>query len=359
MKRIMFVAPVLKYGGAEKNFIGVANFAAESDYEVFLLSEGNGSAMRYINPKIKQIELKTCSSSSFIKRYCHTIKSIRKEVVKNKIDLVVSFIEPWRSASIIATRFSKAKCVVSERADPYSRGGRHDGVIFKIFSLADGHVFQTEQARDFFGERVRRKSRVIPNPVFKEDAFQKYEGPKKDVIVSIARLDIKQKRQDILIKAFAKIESKFPNYKLLLYGNGPDEQKIKDLILELHLEDKAFLMGVTHDVYSALGESKIMVLTSDFEGIPNAIIESLCAGVPVVSTKCSPGGAELLINDNENGLLVERGDIAGVAEAITKILKDEALAEKFVNNGLSVKERFDFDLIMKKWISYFESVIQG
>ena len=99
-----------------------------------------------------------------------------------------------------------------------------------------------------------------------------------------------------------------------------------------------------------------MALSSDYEGIPNAIIESMCVGVPVVSTKCSPGGAELLIENGVNGLLVEQGDVTGMAKAIANLLEDENLSKRIIENGFSVKERFAEKEVLKRWITYIQQV---
>ena len=118
------------------------------------------------------------------------------------------------------------------------------------------------------------------------------------------------------------------------------------------------MKGVTHDVYKSLGEAEIMVLASDYEGIPNAIIESMCVGVPVISTKCSPGGAEFLIENGSNGLLVEKGDVNGIAEAIRKLLKNEQLYNEIKRNGFNIKKTLNSDLILPKWTEYIEEVIK-
>lgn len=356
MLNILFVAPSVGYGGAEKNFIGVANYMVKQGNNVILLTQAGKEAMRYIDPRIKQIKSEIKDSDKLFIKYAKSIRDIKHAIKRYDIDIAVSFIEFWRSATILATRASKAKCIVSERADPYFRGGRHDSIIFKLFGLAEGHVFQTEMARDYFPDKVRNRSIVIPNPVFSEDILEEYKGEKKELIVNIARLDLRQKRQDILIRAFNEISEKYPSMQLYIYGSGPDEKKIKELIQELKLENRVVLKGVTTNVYQAIGEAKITILTSDFEGIPNSIIESMCVGVPVISTKCSPGGAELLIQDHENGILVERENIHQIADAIVELLENRNIYEKVARNGFLIKERFNQEKILSQWAEYFEKV---
>lgn len=352
MKKLLFVAPAIGYGGAEKNFIGIANYAVEHGYCVYLLIEEDGKILRPISPDIVIYRAKIDHSANQLVKYCQAITAIRRSIKKSNADVVISFIELWRSACILATRLSRVKCLVSERSDPYTRNGRFNNIIFSIFGLAEGHVFQTEQARQFFPKSVQRKSVVIPNPVFSEDVLDKYDGNKKNIIVNIARLDVKQKRQDLLIRAFNLIKEEIPEYSLYLYGDGPDKALLEKLIKSLKLENRVFLKGLTRDIYTSLGEAKLMVLTSDYEGIPNAIIESMCVGVPVISTKCSPGGAEFLIQNKVNGVLVERGAEIELAKEISHLLSNPLLYQKIIKNGFLIKEKLNYEEIMEKWVNY-------
>jgi len=354
LKKLLFVAPSISYGGAEKNFIGIANYAVSVGYSVFLLTDEGHESMRYIDPRIVQIKVSIKKSDKFFIRYIFSIIAIRKIIYKIKADVVISFIEFWRSASILATRFSSVKCIVSERSDPYSRGRKHDNLVFFIFGLAEGHVFQTKMAQNYFNQKIRNKSCVIPNPVFDEDLLEPYSGRKEKIIVNIARLDLNQKRQDVLIKAFSLIANKYPEYSLYLYGGGADEDKIRQKILESGFKDRIYLMGVTRNLYDAIGSAEMLVLTSDFEGIPNVIIEGMSIGTPVISTKCSPGGAELLIKNGFNGLLVERNNPKQLAEAIISIIENPEKTKKMIENGFFIKDRFQKEDILNKWLDYIE-----
>lgn len=356
MKTLLFVAPHIGYGGAEKNFIGIANYAANNGYRVFLLTEEGQENVRQIDPAIIQMTAKLDPDARLAKKYFQAITAVKKALKESHADAVISFVELWRSACVIATRGTQTKCIVSERVDPYTRSGRFNKVIFSIFSMADGFVFQTEQARDFFSNKVRKRGVVIPNPVFPEDCLQEYTGKKKNIVVSIARLDLKQKRQDLIINAFKLIYSKYPDLELYLYGDGKDRESIEKQIADLGLEGRVFLKGVTHDVYQSLGEAEMMVLASDYEGIPNAIIESMCVGVPVVSTKCSPGGAEFLIEDGKNGLLVDRGDYHGLAKAMERLLDDPTLNRTIAMEGLKIKNRLSCDIILPRWTVYIDNI---
>lgn len=357
-KKLLFVAPAIGYGGAEKNFIGLANYAVENGYNVFLLTESGVEDKRFVNGKIKRLFFQPTKKKNIIAQLLESVHIVNKFTRKIKPDLIISFIERWRSACIISSKITRTKCLVSERSDPYNRKGNYNKILFSIFERADGIVFQTEKARSFFSERILKKSIVIPNPVFSEDKCSRFNGEKKNIIVNVARLSIVQKRQDLLIYAFDKIKDELPNYDLYFYGDGPDGERLMDIVSELGLEDRVFFKGVTSDLESSIGQAKLFVLSSDYEGIPNAIIESMCIGTPVISTDCSPGGAAFLIENEVNGLIVPCGDVCALSEAILSLLKDENRMQKYVEEGFKIKVKLDSKKIFKKWIEFIESVLK-
>jgi len=166
--------------------------------------------------------------------------------------------------------------------------------------------------------------------------------PKEDYIINVARFHI-QKRHDILIKAFAK--SKLP-CKLLLVGKGSDEEtnKIKSLIRELQLEKQVILVGFKANPFPLIKNAKLFVLSSDFEGLPTVIIESLILNTPVVSTNCPSGPSEIMIN-NLSDYLVPVGDI----DALAKKMHNAFFNPPHINQ--SDLERFCAENIAKEYLA--------
>ena len=254
--------------------------------------------------------------------------------------------------------FTKTKLLFSQRGDPYNQGKTLKArlmakVNYFLFKKADLFVFQTEKAMAYYPKKVQDRSCVIPNPI--EPLICTIERTPSSVdkrIVSVARLELKQKRQDLLIEAFKMVSAKHPEYILEFYGSGPDENVIRKLISG---NEKILLRGVTRNVAESIQTASMFVLTSDYEGIPNALMEAMSVGVPCISTDCSPGGAAMLIQDKENGLLVERNDVKSLCEAIEYYVEYPEVAEEFGKRGMMVNTIYNKDSIEQKWCSFILS----
>ena len=145
---------------------------------------------------------------------------------------------------------------------------------------------------------------------------------------------------------------KHPDYNLKLYGTGPDMEKIKLWAEECGISDKILFMGLTKQPMKDVLKDGIFIITSDYEGIPNALLEAMASGLPCVSTDCTPGGARLLITDHENGLLAPIGDVEKLAHALCEFAENEELAIKCGNNAKFVIERFAPEKIIGQWEKY-------
>ena len=115
-------------------------------------------------------------------------------------------------------------------------------------------------------------------------------------------------------------------------------------------------MGKTYDVVAAFQNALASVLSSDFEGIPNALLESMSLGVPSISTDCSPGGAAMLIRNKENGLLTPRGDAKALAEAMEYVILHPNEAEAMGETGMEVNQLYAEDVISVKWQSFIKTL---
>jgi len=179
----------------------------------------------------------------------------------------------------------------------------------------------------------------------------------KNEISFVGRFEIKQKRQDIMLKAFHLVQKEIKDIKLVFYGDGEDVNVIKTMVNNLKLNDKIVFRGKVDNVESHIYNSKLFVLTSDYEGIPNSLIEAMSLGLPCISTDCDPGGARLLIKDNINGLLVPKGDEKKIAEAILFLLRNPVSAYKIGQEARKILEEYSEDKIIYLWKTYIEKII--
>lgn len=343
----------LHYSGASKMFLWVANALAERGLDVTVLTymKSDGTTPSDI---VKWENLEYLENKNVFHKY----KAIRKYIKQTSPDLCISFLLDANILNIFSCLNLKTKSIVCERNDPFKSGYYKLKLLKPFFALADGAVFQLKDVVRYYNN-IKKPTAVIPNPV-KEipDVTLKPIEERDNIIVSIGRLDIFQKRQDVLIKAFHMFHQKYPNYKLLIFGDGTDKDisQIESLISLYNLDDCVLLKGVTNEPIKELSRSKIFVFTSDFEGIPNSLVEAMSLGLPCVATDCRPGGAKLLINDGDNGFLVPKGDYMAIADKMCKLVDNIEFAERMGIKAKDVIDRFNGDSICDMWIDYLESL---
>lgn len=360
-KRILFVTDTFGYGGAEKQMAFVAEGLVKNGFTIAICNlkqTGNYGGKRVVSEDIEffiaDIKYKNTIQSNY-----DLIKFTLLSAKKFKPDVIIGFKQVGFFAVIVG-RLLKVPSVISERADPYrafSNASLLTRIKLWIMNRASGAVFQTEQAAAFYRDQLRKRSVVIPNPVFVNGEVPNIDYanlPK--TVVSLGRLDNKQKRLDVLLDAFKFFLNTHPGYQLKIYGNGADEDLVKQWIKEKGLSSFVSLMGVSTNAIADISREGIFIITSDFEGISNTLLEAMAIGMPVVSTDHTPGGARLLIQDGENGLLAPIGDAKALGQALGRFADDALFAEHCGRNAKSVLERFSPNKILRMWMDYLNQL---
>lgn len=354
MKKILIFADKISLSGASKIIAWIVNRLSQNKINVTLITYLPIKDQRSIDPKVERIILDIPRNNRF-SRGVLIIKKLRNIIKKEKFDLCIGFLPTECLYLQIATIFLKNKILVCERSDPYFERSCMANIGRFFYRFANGAVFQTSEAKDYFPVSLKEKSVVIPNPAFSSKKPIIPYSNRENIIVTSGRLYIKQKRQDILLNAFSKVCEWDENVILKIYGDGPDREKLVRLSKELDIFNRVIFEGNVNNVESLIGNSKVFVLTSDYEGIPNAIIEAMQQGVPVVTTDCSPGGARALIENGIDGSIVPIRDIDGIAMKVKSILSDQSIAETYIKNGLKIKERCSEDKIFSMWLQYLDT----
>lgn len=182
-------------------------------------------------------------------------------------------------------------------------------------------------------------------------------------VVSIGRLDI-QKGFDYLIEAFSIVVKEHNDWKLEIYGDGNEKDRLLSLINELHLENNVSILPSNKDVVNILNNSSIFVLSSRYEGYANILVESLACGVPSISYNWMTG-VEEIIENNKTGIIVNlqnridyfynrnknNKDIMNLANAINYLIENENVCNKFSNDSIKIINTRNSDLIIEKWLS--------
>ena len=268
---------------------------------------------------------------------------------------------PSAMFSVPATLGLNVKHVISERNDPaHFAGSKATKILSRLLMRrADGYVFQTKDAQAYYGGDIAKHSVVIPNPLFLDiNSFNVvHEIAKVEMIVASGRLN-KQKNHPLLIKAFKQVHDKYPFYELVIFGEGPEREKDEALIRKLGLESVVLLPGAVSNVPEKLSKAVLYVLSSDFEGMPNALMEAMAVGLPCISTDCPCGGPRDLIRNGENGVLVPVGNEKALTEAMLFMLERTEEAKMMGREAMKIRESYSLDRICQQWYDCFQRMVK-
>lgn len=363
MKKIMFYTMSLEKGGAERVISNLANELIKK-YKITIATNIKSESEYKLDSNIKHIKIDKTRNTTKIKRITRKIgyyrtKKLQQIVEQEKPDIIIAFL-PEPSFRILKLRKKiNVPIIISDRNDPNIE---YKGIILKRlmknrYKNADGFIFQTEDAKEYFKNIIKCKSEVIYNAINKEFIIEKPITIRKKTIVCVGRLE-KQKNHQLLIEAFEKFNKIDNSYELEIYGEGKLREKLQKLIDDKELNKKVHLMGKTNNVKKSISDSSMFILSSDYEGMPNVLLEAMSMGIPCISTDCPIGGPKSMINNEENGLLVEINNSEQLCGAMIRLSKDEELLKKIYDNHKDFLKKFDEKTIYKKWEKYIEDIIK-
>lgn len=352
--KVIFIIPQMAGGGAERVISILANEFVNRQIDVkILMTAGDDMAYRLDN-RIEVIQIGGRTGGSLWKRVERIIRM--RKVFRQNRDYILAAFEPTTAFfTCLAKSGLHMKLISSERNDPESFPNKK--VREYAFLHSDRIVFQTEAARQYFQEKIQKKGVVIANPIT-ENLPEIYEGSRKRTVIAAGRLE-EQKNHVSLFYAFQKFLLKYPDYVLHLYGEGSLEQELKDLAINLAISDHIVFEGFHRDILSEIKNAGMYVLSSDYEGISNSLLEAMGMGMPVISTDCPCGGSRMCIQDGVNGLLVPVGDPNALCDAMERIAGSEELAAQMGQEAAKVRERFSLRSILKEWLDLLKEVQEG
>lgn len=348
--KIVFTIAHMNLGGAQRVCYNLINWILNNtDSKVHLIVCSCKKQEERFD--LSKISHSFVSGGSFSK-----ILGIRKELKKFEPDILITMGVPQALFDVPACTGLGIKHVISERNDPAHFGGKAIVRVISRFLMrfADGYIFQTREARDYYGGRIAKNSTIIPNPLFNTDKMplKRYEGGNTKTIVSVGRLH-RQKNHHLLINAFKKIVDIHPEYRLVIYGEGPERANDENLIESQELNERVFLPGVVSNIFNRIHDASLFVLPSDFEGMPNALMEAMALGLPCISTDCPCGGPRELIENGKNGILVPVGDENTLVKSMNQLICDEDMRKKIGQNAMRIRETHNIDTVCRDWNEYF------
>lgn len=344
--RILFFVGEFNEGGAERVISILANNMIEKSFDIEILKYHNTENFYKLNSKIKinSVEENTGTRTN-------TIKNIlwMKKYFRENADIVISFLAPFNIIAILANLGNNIPIIVADRNDPrFTPQSKFRRILRdNLYKKAYAIVVQTKHNKEYFSKDIQNKTYIIPNPI----ELDKYIGlalntKKEDLIVSVGRLE-PQKNQIMLLEAFKEIHNKYDLYRLVIYGEGSYRNQLEEKINELNLNECVSLPGNEKDILNKMAKAKMYVCSSNYEGMSNSLIEAMCIGLPVISTKVS--GTEELIN-KDNGILIDINDKNSLVQNITKLVNNDKLRNDIGEKATSISKILNKEKVLNYWI---------
>lgn len=354
-RRVALVIANLGWGGAQKVLTTMANHWAVLGWEVTLISVDARRVDCYF-PPLPQVRLvylgAAARSGSSGRALLHNVRRallLRRAIRAAAAETVVSFLSATNVLTLLATRGLGIPVIISERGDPdrallpqawrYARAA--------TYPMADCVVAQTDYALARLGRAARRRATVIANPVSPHWPQPDSGGRQISAVGHLMPV----KGFDLLVEAFARASKAFPEWRLVLWGEGPERTNLLALAERRGIADRVSLPGRSETPGGWLGSTTIFVLSSRHEGLPNALIEAMAAGAPAIATDCPVGGPRSLIASGLDGLLVPPENVEAMAAALERVMGSHPLRVRLGAAAAKSAERFAEPVIMAQWTS--------
>jgi len=350
----------LSLGGAERVMSIMANYWAERGWPVSLVTLDVAANDFYsLHPGVQRIALGVSGVSATpvdaIRSNARRVARLRQAIRTLRPDAIISFLAPTTMLTVLAARPERVPVIVSDRTDPTQhRLGRFWSWVRRmVYPHASAVVVQTPEVRRW-AEHVVPADIVhtIPNPVVavrrreSGTAHAAREGIAHQ-IVAMGRLH-SDKGFDDLLRAFARANGAQRGWRLVILGEGPERQPLETLADTLGVAAAVSLPGRVQEPDIILRQSDLFVLSSHYEGFPNALLEAMAVGLPVIAADC-PSGPRHIVRHDIDGLLVPPGDIDAMASAMVHVLGNEQVRTALAARASDVFDRFGIDRVMAEW----------
>ena len=367
VQKVMIHINSLGKGGAERVASLLASRFVADGIQVVVATEWTEDQEYDVDSRVKRVHAGLIGkeeNAGRIAKLWYRVVNLRKMILEEKPDVILSFCVKANYRAVQAAMGTKIPVIVSVRNDPkVDYVGKAKAVMNKLFlNKAAGCVFQTEEAKSFFDEVLQEKSRIICNPVNEKYLKAERKTPQKKVVY-VGRL-VEQKNPMFLVNAFEKIIEKYPEYQLYLYGDNFEDECKEELQRYLEKPEKkeikahVHFMGRSDKLEMEMADAAMFVLPSNYEGMPNALMEAMALGLPVISTDCPCGGSRYWIEPGITGQLVGVRDLDSMVQAMEYYILHPEEAEKMGQNARKKMQKATVEKVYIQWKTYIEEVLK-
>lgn len=338
LSKILIISSSLKLGGIERASSNLANEFARAGHLVYFFCVFRQKPFFSLEKSVEIIEPRVKSSQRL--NIIDAPLRIRRAVKKIKPDAILVFNKFYSAQTLLGLAGLKYKIFVSERASPFYRFPFtieiFNKLVFSIFKPT-GVVAQTHFAANKQKEYYKKGTsiKVIPNALRE---IKKFDVQKRQVVLGVGRLSDHLKGFDLLIDAWSQLKNK--QWNLVLTGRMEENPIIEEKVRKYGLENNIEFVGRVNNIDLLYAEAGVFVIPSRSEGFPNALVEAMASGLPVISFNFHTG-VEEIITKNHNGILVENGNTKKLAEAIDFLIADEAERSRLGKNAKEIRNRLE------------------
>jgi GalNAc-alpha-(1->4)-GalNAc-alpha-(1->3)-diNAcBac-PP-undecaprenol alpha-1,4-N-acetyl-D-galactosaminyltransferase len=360
--RLTLLISSLGMGGAEKVLSVLANAWAERGHAVTVLTLDDGRDPPFfpLHPAVAWRPLALARPSGdplrAVRANVGRVRALRAAVRAAPPDVLVAFMDQSNVLAVLAARGLAVPVVICEHTNPatalLNRPWR--ALRAAVYPLASCLVVLTETARDYFPPRVRRRARVIPNPVTVPPDVGDPGPRRRPRAVALGRLS-REKGFDLLLAAFALVADRVPDWTLTILGEGPERAALEAQRDGLGLRDRIDLPGATRYPGGELRRADLFVLPSRLEGFPMALCEGLASGLPAAAFDC-PSGPRAILRDGIDGILVPPEDVPALAAAMARLMGDDTERRRMAARAPEVLDRFGIEPVLAQWDEVFAEV---
>ena len=337
-------------GGIERLGAWLANSLAGKGHEICVAIKGKeGAATTFdLKPGIERLYYVKDDSQE-------NVAKIRKEIQRLNPDACLTrFSTGSHMLWMAALSGTGIPHVLSEHNDPATIEARRWPRHLRLASMSGADIIHMllQPFKSSLPEDFRDRVRIIPNPSIvpstKPGDTLGRDTNGKRILLSLGRLHADHKQIGLLVEAFAKIHTAFPDWVLHIWGEGPDKPNIEKLVVKLGLESCVKLCGLTREAQVQYRSSQLFCIPSRYEGFGMTVVEAMSHKIPVIGFASCPG-VNSLVKDGENGLLAPEMTANSLSEALRKLMADDQLRAKLGENAYEFSKDFSPDRLVPKW----------
>ncbi|MFO7906848.1 MAG: glycosyltransferase family 4 protein [Planctomycetota bacterium] len=360
-RRLTLVIHALHGGGAEKTMALAANhWAARGNAVTLITFDSFDSDVYPVTPAVHRVALNAMGDSpgpahAVVNNY-RRWRRLRDAIRRARGDWVISFTDKTNVLTLLACLGTGARVVICERTDPrhHAVGPVWSQLRRWSYPRSTAVVVQTPAVREFVRQLVRHEAvHVVPNCLWPEtvpDTLPSLESRGRR-IVAMGRLG-PEKGFDLLLEAFSEVAADYPEWDLMVIGEGPERPRLEHLVQQHGLAARVSLCGWRDNPARLLSDAQVFVLSSRYEGFPNALLEAMACGLVPVAFDCDSGPRDI-VRDHVDGLLVPPEDVGRLARTLACLLSDAPWRQRLATSAREVTERFGVEAFFERWEKIF------